>query len=199
MQNNSLSLSLMNANRNILSKNISSTSSSMTITLPSQLSCSNAVNRTINTNWFIGVSTSNNNSIGNTTFLDVNLGVCMVSYFTGTLSIAISEVFMNISSTVTSVAVNNYCGDNCYQCSSTIACTACFNMTYNSAINFYNGSCFSTCPSSTYLASIGFCQSCHISCATCSGSSYLNCTSCSTFYSLTTGNYCLSICGSNKY
>lgn len=97
---------------------------------------------------------------------------------------------------MTSVTLGNICGDNCYECNSTF-CTACFNSTNSNYTLLYNGNCFNACPAKSYIEG-SICIDCHLSCSSCNGKNYLNCTKCETGYSLV-DNYCKSICGNSKY
>ena len=189
-------LLVTNLYRNITNKNSSLTSSSLTITIPSKLNCT-AVSSSVTVNWNTAVQTSSPIASGNTTQLSINLGTCYVSYFTGTVSYAISEKYGNIASTSTTISVSNICGDGCYQCSSNI-CTKCFDISYSNATLLYGGVCYEFCPSGSYKSSEGVCTICHASCGSCNGGSYSNCTSCSTSFQLSS-SYCESVCGPTKY
>lgn len=198
LANNSLALTLTNSYRNLLTKNTSALSSSVTITLPSAISCSSVSNNSISLTWYAGVTTTGTLYSGNTTQLAFNFGSCYINYFTGTISYSVTEKYQGLSSTTTTVSITNICGDGCYQCSAT-TCTTCFTSNYSTLINLYNGKCYSTCPAGSYQSATALCSSCHSSCSTCSGSNYTNCTACASNYQNTTQGYCLSICGQEKY
>lgn len=90
--------------------------------------------------------------------------------------------------------VSSTCGDDCYHCaSSTSNCTACFNNTYNSLIYLYQGACYSSCPSGSYLdiaISSVTCNTCHAICSTCVYSNYDNCSSCAKNYIFNSNSIC---------
>ena len=201
LANNTLTLSLANPYRNLTNANSSVSSTSLKVTLPTQLNCTAATNNTLTVSWNTGVLTSLATASGNTTNLAVYLGTCYVTYFTGTINYLLTETYSNITSTSTSLPVVNTCGDGCYQCSGTV-CTACFNTTWANLSLLYGGSCYKTCPAGTFQSSSGACTACHPSCASCNGSAYTNCTACAPAFVNTTANttsYCLSVCGAGKY
>jgi hypothetical protein len=70
--------------RGIAIKNF--TSSTLLITLPSQIKCPSLTNNSLNVSWNVGLDTSSTIGVGNTTYLSINLGVCYISFFTGNLS-----------------------------------------------------------------------------------------------------------------
>ena len=78
LRNNSLS----NPYRNTLNIN-SSAYSTLTITLPSTISCPSLPNSTLTLNWLTSVTTSGTLYSGNTTHLTFSPGQCYVNYFTG--------------------------------------------------------------------------------------------------------------------
>ena len=94
LSNNSVSLVLSNANRNLLSHNSSSSLTDLSISIPSELSCSLA-NTSIPISWLVGVTTSGTTTSGatysgNTTQLTINLGTCLVSYFSTSPAISVA-------------------------------------------------------------------------------------------------------------
>lgn len=80
----------------------------------------------------------------------------------------------------------------CQTCSSTNAsvCLSCYSSPINLNVFYSNGSCYTTCPNTTYTS--GFtCLACVSPCKTCT--SLTTCTSCvSTFFYYTTNSSCLS-------
>ena len=83
--NNSVSLVLTNNNRNLLSQNSSDSQTALSIAVPTALSCSLG-SGSISLNWQVGVTTSGATVSGatysgNTTQLTLDLGTCLVSYF----------------------------------------------------------------------------------------------------------------------
>lgn len=196
LANNTLTLSITNPYRNLTNADSSVSSTSLKITIPTQLNCSAVTNNSLTIVWNTGVITSLPTSTGTTTNLSVSLGTCYVSYFTGTINYHLSETYSNITSTHTSISIVNICGDGCYQCSGTI-CTACFNTTWANLSLLYNGVCYQNCPVNTFQTT-GACTDCHPSCSSCTSSAYNNCTSCAPAF-LNNTNYCLSVCGQGKY
>lgn len=61
-----------------------------------------------------------------------------------------------------------------------------------------NGQCVSSCPSNTFSSSSA-CVTCHPDCATCSGGSFNQCTSCSKSLPVLTNGRCLATCSQNQY
>lgn len=61
-----------------------------------------------------------------------------------------------------------------------------------------NGQCVNSCPSNTF-SSAGACVSCHPDCATCSGGSFNQCTSCNKALPVPTNGRCLATCGQSQY
>ncbi len=89
LKNNSLTLSITNNNRIILTKNNSSASTVVSIALPNTLLCSSFSNNTVTVTWNVGILTSNTFALGTTTSLQINLGSCYVSYFSNSISFTI--------------------------------------------------------------------------------------------------------------
>jgi hypothetical protein len=90
LANNSLSLAINNPNRLILSKNNSSASTTLSVTLPTTLSCSNYMNGSVSSIWNVGILTSSSFTSGNTTNLIINLGTCYVSYFSTSIAFTVA-------------------------------------------------------------------------------------------------------------
>ncbi|PCH38564.1 growth factor receptor domain-containing protein [Wolfiporia cocos MD-104 SS10] len=61
-----------------------------------------------------------------------------------------------------------------------------------------NGTCVSSCPSNTFSSS-GSCLACHPDCATCSGGSFDQCSSCNSDLPVLTNGRCLPTCSQNQY
>lgn len=196
LRNNTVTMTLYNPYRNILKIN-SSSFTTLTITVPSALSCPNLPNSTLTLNWQSSVTTSGTLYSGNTTHLTLTLGQCYASYFTGNALFTVSETYNGSQSTSTSPALSNLCGDNCYDCSGS-ACTTCFNSTYSTANLLFGGTCYSSCPNGSYKLSSSSCAACHTSCSTCSGPTYTECNTCANNYTNQSG-ICLSVCGAGKY
>jgi hypothetical protein len=60
------------------------------------------------------------------------------------------------------------------------------------------GKCVSSCPSNTFSSS-GSCLTCHLDCATCSGGSFNQCTSCPSNRPVLTNGRCLPTCGQSQF
>jgi len=135
----------------LLTKITTQTTTSLTITLPSPILCSNYNNiSTISSSWNYQLNTSTSNSIGNILNLQLQLGNCYIRYFTGSIVIRVVEALNGVTSTISNILISNICGDKCYECSSNL-CTSCFNNTNSNYILFYKNSCLNTCPSRSYL------------------------------------------------
>jgi len=61
-----------------------------------------------------------------------------------------------------------------------------------------NGKCVSTCPSNTFATS-GSCLTCHPDCASCSGASFNQCSSCPSNRPVLTNGRCLPICSKSQF
>jgi hypothetical protein len=61
-----------------------------------------------------------------------------------------------------------------------------------------DGQCVNSCPSNTF-SSAGNCVSCHPDCATCSGESFSQCTSCNKALPVLTNGRCLATCSQSQY
>lgn len=90
LANNSVSLVITNPNRLILSKNNSSASTTVSMTLPATLSCSNFVSGAVSASWNVGILTSSSSTSGTTTSLTINLGTCFVFYFSSSITFTVS-------------------------------------------------------------------------------------------------------------
>lgn len=115
LKNNTINLALSNPNRQILTINNTLSSTSLTLTLPSFILCYNYNNASsVASSWNYKLNTNTNNSVGNVSHLEVQLGSCYIKYFSSSINIIINETFNGITSTLTSVSLGNICGDNCY-------------------------------------------------------------------------------------
>ncbi|KAG1835502.1 growth factor receptor domain-containing protein [Suillus variegatus] len=86
------------------------------------------------------------------------------------------------------------CSSSCTSCvGSATNCLTCANNLLAS-----NGQCVNSCPSNTFSSS-GACISCHPDCATCSGASFSQCTSCNKALPVLTSGRCLATCSQNQY
>jgi len=86
------------------------------------------------------------------------------------------------------------CSSSCSTCAgSANFCLTCANNMLAS-----NGQCVSSCPSNTFSSS-GACVTCHPDCATCSGGSFNQCTSCSKSLPVLTNGRCLATCSQSQY
>lgn len=177
LKNNTFSFDISNPNRQILIKNTTFSATTLTITLPSSILCSNYNNAsTITSSWNYLLNTITNNSVGDVSNIKVQLGSCYIRYFTGNLIVRIVESLNGVTSTISNLVLGNICGDNCFECNSS-GCTNCFNITNSNFTLLYQNACLSSCPSKSYL-SVTSCIDCHASCSICNGSTYLNCTKC---------------------
>ena len=86
------------------------------------------------------------------------------------------------------------CSSSCGSCSG----SANYCLTCNNGLLASNGSCVSSCPSNTFSSS-GTCVTCHPDCATCSGGSFNQCTSCNKNLPVPTNGRCLATCSQNQY
>ena len=62
----------------------------------------------------------------------------------------------------------------------------------------FNGKCVTSCPSTTFSSS-GSCLTCHPDCASCSGSSFNQCSSCPPNRPVLNNGRCLPTCGKSQY
>ncbi|KAG6332778.1 hypothetical protein ID866_6313 [Astraeus odoratus] len=86
------------------------------------------------------------------------------------------------------------CDSSCSTCvGSASYCLTCANNMLASS-----GQCVSSCPSNTFSSS-GACIPCHPDCATCSGASFNQCSSCSKTLPVLTNGRCLATCSQNQY
>lgn len=120
-----------------------------------------------------------------------------MDYFNGSIDVTVTETYQGAASTSTTISVSNVCGSDCYQCSGG-TCTACFNSTHTTSTVLYLGVCYSSCPDGSYSSASDSCLTCHASCSTCTGASYLDCSTCATNFA-TNGSYCVSVCGTGQY
>lgn len=86
------------------------------------------------------------------------------------------------------------CSSSCSSCSG----SANYCLTCNNGLLASNGSCVSSCPSNTFSSS-GTCVTCHPDCATCSGGSFSQCSSCNKNLPVLTNGRCLATCSQNQY
>lgn len=86
------------------------------------------------------------------------------------------------------------CDSSCGACfGSSTFCLTCSNNRFAS-----NGACVSSCPSNTFNSS-GICTTCHPDCATCSGSSFNQCSSCPSNLPALTNGRCLPTCSKTQF
>ncbi|OAX36075.1 hypothetical protein K503DRAFT_744939 [Rhizopogon vinicolor AM-OR11-026] len=101
-----------------------------------------------------------------------------------------SDTFLSPQDNLTCTA----CSSSCTSCSgSANFCLTCANNLLAS-----DGQCVNSCPSNTFSSS-GNCVSCHPDCATCSGGSFNQCTSCNKALPVPTSGRCLATCSQNQY
>ncbi len=62
----------------------------VTVLMPSQISCPNFPNNTISFNWSSALPTSTSFATVSSSSVNISLGSCYVSYFSGTLSFSIT-------------------------------------------------------------------------------------------------------------
>lgn len=87
------------------------------------------------------------------------------------------------------------CDSSCGTCTgSSTFCLTCASSTQFAS----EGSCVSSCPSNTFSSS-GSCVTCHPDCATCSGSSFSQCTSCSSHRPVLSNGRCLPTCSQAQF
>ncbi|KAH7928138.1 growth factor receptor domain-containing protein [Leucogyrophana mollusca] len=89
----------------------------------------------------------------------------------------------------------------CTACDS--SCTSCagsanFCLTCANNLLASDGQCVNSCPSNTFSSS-GSCVSCHPDCATCSGGSFNQCTSCNKALPVPTSGRCLPTCSQSQF
>ncbi|CAL1703272.1 unnamed protein product [Somion occarium] len=101
-----------------------------------------------------------------------------------------SGTFLNPQDNLTCTACDSSCG--------TCAGSATFCLTCANNQLASNGKCVSSCPSNTFSSS-GSCISCHPDCASCSGSSFNQCSSCPQDRPVLTGGRCLPTCSKSQY
>ena len=89
LANNTLTITLTNSNRNILTKN-ASPSTTLVVALPSVVSCASVSSGSLSVVWMAGVSTSGTLYSGNTTHLTISLGQCYVDYFPSSASFTLT-------------------------------------------------------------------------------------------------------------
>ncbi|KAH9948122.1 insulin-like growth factor binding protein [Amylocystis lapponica] len=109
-------------------------------------------------------------------------GQCVASCPSGT--------FLSPTDNLTCTACDSSCG-TCV--GSSTFCLTCANNQLAS-----NGSCVSSCPSNTFSSS-GSCLACHPDCATCSGGSFNQCSSCSSNLPVLTNGRCLPTCSQSEF
>lgn len=83
------------------------------------------------------------------------------------------------------------------------SCSSCvgdskFCLTCSNSLLASGGKCIASCPSTTFTSS-GTCTTCHSDCATCSGPSFNQCSSCPSSRPVLTGGRCLATCAQNQY
>ncbi|KAH7911899.1 growth factor receptor domain-containing protein [Hygrophoropsis aurantiaca] len=86
------------------------------------------------------------------------------------------------------------CDSSCSSC----AGSASFCLTCTNNLLAADGQCVNSCPSNTFSSS-GSCVSCHPDCATCSGGSFNQCTSCNKALPVLTSGRCLPTCSQSQY
>lgn len=86
------------------------------------------------------------------------------------------------------------CSSSCTSCSG----SAGYCLTCNNGLLASGGSCVSSCSSNTFSSS-GTCVTCHPDCATCSGGSFNQCTSCNKNLPVLTNGRCLATCSQHQY
>ncbi|KAJ7144943.1 hypothetical protein C8R43DRAFT_953730 [Mycena crocata] len=86
------------------------------------------------------------------------------------------------------------CDSSCSTCSG--SATSCLSCPSNQLA--LNGKCVSTCPSNTFSAS-GICVACHPDCATCSGPSFSQCSSCPSDRPVLNSGRCLPTCSKAQF
>ncbi|KAI1791555.1 insulin-like growth factor binding protein [Ganoderma leucocontextum] len=101
-----------------------------------------------------------------------------------------TATFLDPKDNVTCTACDSSCG-TC--AGSSTFCLTCANNQLAS-----NGSCVSSCPSNTF-SSAGQCITCHPDCASCSGSSFNQCSSCPSDRPVLTNGRCLPTCSKGQY
>ncbi|KAF8839870.1 growth factor receptor domain-containing protein [Paxillus ammoniavirescens] len=101
-----------------------------------------------------------------------------------------SSTFLSPTDNLTCTA----CSSSCSSC----AGSANFCLTCNNGLLASNGQCVNSCPSNTFSSS-GACVACHPDCATCSGGSFNQCTSCNKNLPVPTNGRCLATCSKNQY
>ncbi|KAL4254394.1 hypothetical protein ABKN59_003636 [Abortiporus biennis] len=98
--------------------------------------------------------------------------------------------FLNPQDNLTCTA----CDSSCSSCAgSSTFCLTCSNNQLAS-----QGKCVATCPSGSFSSS-GACISCHPDCATCSGQSFNQCSSCPTSRPVLTNGRCLETCSKSQF
>lgn len=86
------------------------------------------------------------------------------------------------------------CASSCTSCSG--SSTFCLTCTNNQLAS--KGQCISTCPSNTF-ASAGACLTCNADCASCTGGSFNQCTSCPASRPVLVNGRCLPTCAQNQF
>ena len=90
--------------------------------------------------------------------------------------------------------ISTACDSSCGTCAgSATFCLTCANNQLSS-----QGKCVASCPSNSFSSS-GSCIPCHPDCATCSGASFNQCSSCSANRPVLTSGRCLSTCSKTQY
>ena len=89
LANNTFTLTLTNQQRSILGLNSSISSTALTVTLPSEVTCSSVPTNTISLNWQVGVSTSGSVYAGNTTQMVFSLGTCFINFFSASPAVTV--------------------------------------------------------------------------------------------------------------
>lgn len=90
--------------------------------------------------------------------------------------------------------LNVECDPSCGTCAG--ASTFCLTCANNQLAS--NGKCVSSCPTNTFSSS-GSCLSCHPDCASCSGPSFNQCSSCAAGRPVLTNGRCLPTCSRSQY
>lgn len=112
----------------------------------------------------------------------------IVVYFQNS-TIQIQGVLNGIVYASGNISVSYPCPPGCHICSNSTLCTQCFTSSYTTLVYFYNSSCLSACPYSTYTAGTT-CINCSSNCYQCNAS---QCFNCSSGYYLYKG-YCTNVC-----
>lgn len=105
-----------------------------------------------------------------------------------------SVVAFSLLTFTLNLIANIACSSSCGTC----AGSADFCLTCTSNLLASNGKCVSTCPSGTFSSS-NSCLSCHADCATCSGPSFTQCSTCPPDRPVLANGRCLPTCSKSQY